>query len=163
MTNRTDDLLRPSLQDVRSPPAGGRPWRLSSQFYVAFFGGALAVTALAWLNAARLGATRETNRWILVTGTVGVLVSIVVSYIFFGNDYGSAARLAYRVVGVVTSLVLYRLQRSADRVYQFRTPESDDEQYDRMLAPGLVAILAGGVVQLAIVFAGMSLIDRIIG
>jgi len=48
-------------------------------------------------------------------------------------------------------------------VYQFRKPGSDDEQYDRMLAPGLVAILAGGVLQLAIVFAGMSLIDRIIG
>jgi hypothetical protein len=163
VTNRTDDLLRPSLQDVRNLPAGGRPWRLSSQFYVAFFGGALAVTALAWLNAVRLGATRDTRRWILVTGTVGVVVSIVVSYIFFGDDYGSAARIGYRVVGVVTSIVLYRLQRSADRVYQFRTPGSDDEQYDRMLAPGLVAVLAGGVVQLGIVFAGMSLIDRIIG
>lgn len=141
---------------------GGRPWRLTSQFYVAFFGGALAVTALAWLNAGRLGATREVKRWILVAGTVGVVASVVVSYIFSGDDYGSAARIGYRVVGVVTSIVLYRLQRSADRVYQFRTPGSDEDQYDRMLAPGLVAVLVGGVLQLGIVFAGMSLIHGII-
>jgi hypothetical protein len=162
VTNRTDDLLRPTLQDVRSPAAGRRPWRLAPQFYVAFFGGALAVTALAWLNAGRLGATREAKRWILVAGTAGVVASIVVSYIFFGDDYASAARIGYRVVGVVTSIVLFRLQRSADRVYQFRTAGSDEEQYDRMLAPGLVAVLVGGVLQLAIVFAGMSLIDRIV-
>lgn len=162
VTNRFEDLLRPSLQDVRDPAAGGRPWRLSSQFYVAFFGGALAVTALAWLNAGRLGATTEVKRWILVTGTVGVVASIVVSYMFFGDDYRGAARIAYRVVGVVTSIVLYRLQRSADRVYSFRTPRSDDEQYDAMLGPGLVAVLAGGVLQLVIVFAGMSLIDGIV-
>lgn len=141
---------------------GGRPWRLTSQFYVAFFGGALAVTALAWLNAGRLGATREVKRWILVAGTVGVVASVVVSYIFSGDDYGSAARIGYRVVGVVTSIVLYRLQRSADRVYQFRTPGSDEDQYDRMLAPALVAVLVGGVLQLGIVFAGMSLIHGII-
>jgi hypothetical protein len=162
VANRTDDLLRPSLQDVRSPAEGGRPWRLTSQFYVAFFGGALAVTALAWLNAGRLGAAREVKRWILVSGLIGVVASVVVSYIFFGDDYGSAARIGYRVVGVVTSIVLYRLQRSADRVYQFRTPGSDEDQYDRMLAPGLVAVLVGGVLQLGIVFAGMSLIHGII-
>jgi hypothetical protein len=163
VANRTDELLRPSLQDVRRPAAGGRPWRLSSQFYVAFFGGALAVTALAWLNAGRLGATREVKRRILVAGTVGVVASVVVSYTFFGNDYGSAARIGYRVVGVVTSIVLFRLQRSADRVYQFRAPGSHDDQYDRMLVPGLVAVVAGGVLQLAIVFAGMSLIHGIVG
>jgi hypothetical protein len=93
---------------------------------------------------------------------IGVVASVVVSYLFFGDDYGSAARIGYRVVGVVTSIVLYRLQRSADRVYQFRTPGSDEDQYDRMLAPGLVAVLVGGVLQLGIVFAGMSLIHGII-
>jgi len=43
-----DDLLTPTLTGQREPQReGGLPWRLGSQVYVAFFGGVLAVTAIA--------------------------------------------------------------------------------------------------------------------
>ena len=161
-----DELLAPSLQAearVVRPPAGERPWRLSSQVYVGFFGGALAVAALAWANARRLHAPRETQRWIVVLGGLGVVVSVVVSYVLYGDDFGRSARLGYRIVGVLLAGALYKLQEPADRVYSFRTPGDDDEQYDPMWAPGLLATFVGGAAQLALVFAGMGLLDAVAG
>ena len=52
---RDDDLFSPSLRDRAAIPAGARPWRLSSQFYVAFFGGPLAAAAIGVVNGRRLG------------------------------------------------------------------------------------------------------------
>jgi hypothetical protein len=156
-----DDFLTPSLQDaapVRALGRGERPWRLSSQLYVGFFGGALAVAALAWVNARRLGASRQTQWWIVGVGVVGVVASVVVSYLLYGDDLGRSARIGYRVVGVLAAGALYKLQAAADRVYSFRAPGDDDEQYDSMWGPGLLATFAGGLLQLGIVFAGISLI-----
>jgi hypothetical protein len=58
---RDADLFSPSLtRSVRRDlPAGSRPWRLASQFYVAFFGGPLAAGAIGLLNGKRLGLPRE--------------------------------------------------------------------------------------------------------
>ena len=51
MAENLDDLLRPTLtrpQTVQKPP-----YRVSSMGYVAFFGGVLAVTIVALINARR--------------------------------------------------------------------------------------------------------------
>ena len=52
-----DGLLRPSLQDAHLPGTHGprRPWRVGSQFFVAFFGGILPGALIAYLNGRRLG------------------------------------------------------------------------------------------------------------
>jgi drug/metabolite transporter (DMT)-like permease len=161
-----DDLFAPSLQDearVEALTEGERPWHLSSQFYVAFIGGALAVTAIAWLNARRLRAPEETRRWIVILGVLGVVASVVASYLLYGSDYSSATRLGYRVVAVLLALAFYKLLQPADRVYSFRSPVGEDEQYDSMWIPGLIATLVGGAILLGIVFAGISLIDAVVG
>ena len=148
---------------MRPLAKGERPWRLGSQLYVGFFGGALAVAAIAWENSRRVGAPRETQKWIVIVGALGVVASVIVSYMLYGNDFGSAARLGYRIVGVLTFGVLYKLQRSADRVYSFRSPSDHEHDYDSMWGAGLVAVLAGGLLQLGIVFGGMALIHSIAG
>src|SRR3954462_12283685 len=105
MSSRFDeDVFAPSLQHeapVVARAKGERPWRLSSQFYVGFFGGALAVSALAWLNAERLDAPPDPRRWIALLGVLGVVASVVVSYALYGNDYGRGARIGFRVGGVI--------------------------------------------------------------
>lgn len=50
-----DELLQPTV--TQAAPSGHLPWRLHSQFWVAFFGGIPAVTAIAWINARYLGMT----------------------------------------------------------------------------------------------------------
>ena len=164
VTGVPDDLLTPSLQEtgrVDALPRGERPWRLSSQFYVAFFGGALAVAALAWVNAGRLRADDAVRKSIVAAGALGVVVSVVASYLLYGNDAGSSARFGYRIVGVGLSLVLFKLQKSADRVYSFRTHAPEDELYDSMVRPGLLAVIVGGLLQLGIVFGGIALIGKV--
>jgi hypothetical protein len=160
-----DDLLAPSLQgEARVEPltAGRRPWQLTSQFYVAFFGGALAVAAIAWVNAQRLRAPRETQRWILVLGGLGVLASVIVSYLLYGSDFRRATRFGYRIVAVLLAGALYKLQESADRVYSFRAPGGEGDQYDRMWGPGLLATFVGGAAQLVIIFVGVALLDAVL-
>ncbi len=167
MTTRADDdLFAASLQGearVEALPAGERPWNLGSQFYVAFFGGALPLATIAWLNAKRLGAPEETRRWIVVLGALGVVVSVVVSYALYGGDFGRATRIGYRVVAVLLAGAIYKLLQPADRVYSFRSPLSEDEQYDSMWVPGLLATLVGGAVQLGIIVGGVAALDAIFG
>jgi hypothetical protein len=157
-----DDLFAPSLQDVapvRPLDEGERPWRLGPQFYVGFLGGALAVAALAWVNARRLGASREVERWIVVVGAVGVVASVIASYILAGQGL----HIGYRIVGVLVAGSVYKLQQPADRVYSFRQPGDGDDHYDSMWVPGLVATVGGGLLQLAIVFGGIALIEAAAG
>jgi len=159
-------LLTPSLQatePIRALPPGRRPWHISSLFYPAFFGGALAVAALAWENSVRLGTPASTRRWIAIFGISGIVASVVASYVLYGNDYGQAARLGYRVVGAVTFGVLYRILKPFDRLYAFRTPAESDTMYDKMWGPGLLAVFGGGLIQLGIVFGGMAIIHAVAG
>ena len=64
----SDELLRPTIAAGVDPKV--QPWRLNSQAYVAFFGGVIAATTIAWLNSGRLGVERG-KRWLIVaTGAV---------------------------------------------------------------------------------------------
>ena len=55
-----------------------RPWRLMSQTYVAFFGGVIASTVIAFLNARRLGVEAARRRLILLVGAGGLVAVIAV-------------------------------------------------------------------------------------
>ncbi|MGZ5431946.1 MAG: hypothetical protein ACXWH7_03390, partial [Thermoanaerobaculia bacterium] len=110
MTQELDDLLRPTV--AASVRKGPLPWRVSSQFWVAFFGGIPAVTAIAFLNARRLGASARRQQWILLAGLVAVAAFIALFAWIRGMEDGARTmRIVGRVLAVVLFLVLARIQR----------------------------------------------------
>lgn len=144
------DLFSPSLtQSVRRElPAGSRPWRLDSQFYVAFFGGPLAVGAIGYLNGKRLGLSRE-RLWALAgIGVAGFVAVVVVAVI---ADIGTRGRILLAVAGVASFLVARELQKDANRVYGLS--RNEHEAYDSLVGPGLAAVLLSGLASLAVLTA----------
>jgi hypothetical protein len=148
-----DDLFQPSLRGVARKPreVGSRPWRLGSQFYVAFFGGPLAVAAIAWFNSERLGMPASTRRWIAATGVAGLIASVAAALVI-ETDFGGAQRLIVRIAGVVAFGLLYLLQRAPDRVYHAFNDGDEDDLYDSLWGPGLAATFGLGILQ-AIILA----------
>lgn len=140
-----DDLLRPTLAQHAPPIAGGRrPWRLGSQVYVAFFGGPVAVTAIALLNARRLRLDRRASGLIAVCGVAGLVGTVVLALAV--DDLPSAGR---RVVALVAWGGMYLVQRTADRSFAFHA--HDDEDYASLWLPGILAVIAGnGALALAL-------------
>ncbi|WP_405058478.1 hypothetical protein OG474_37915 [Kribbella sp. NBC_01505] len=135
-----DDLLRPTIGERVDPKV--RPWRLNSQAYVAFFGGVIAATIIAWLNSGRLGVDRG-KRWLIVgTGVLG-LVAVMVIYARL-NDEGDSeqtqtVQIVIRLVAVLCILVQMRWQRPMDRAFQLR---GADYHSMWVLGPILVVVCA---------------------
>ena len=91
------DIFRPSLQghDSVGRLPQERPWRLYSQFFVAFFGGVLAVTAIAYLNGKRLGLSDARLRVIIVLGVLTLLISLAaLSYVLGSAELNRESRFA---------------------------------------------------------------------
>ncbi len=156
-TTDASDLLTPSLGGHAPTGARGgpRPWRLGSQVYVAFFGGVIAVTAIAFLNALRLNADRRRKIAILAAGAAGLGACIAFAALY-GDEDGSGLRLGTRALSLVAFGGMYLAQRSPDRVYHYYTGNvSDDDDYESLWVPGLVAALPGAVI-LALVVAGAA-------
>ena len=152
--NARDDLFQPSLRGVARKPReeGNRPWRLGSQFYVAFFGGPLAVAAIAWFNAERLGMPSSARRWIPAIGLAGLVASVVAA-VAIDTDLGGAQRLIVRIAGVAAFGLLYLLQRAPDRVYHAFNEGDEDALYDSLWGPGLAATFGLGILQAIILAA----------
>jgi len=136
-----DELLRPTIGagvDMKV-----RPWRLMSQTYVAFFGGVIASTVIAFLNARRLGVDAAKRRLILLTGAAGLVGVIAVFALLNADaDVTSGFRVAVRVVAVVCCLVQLRIQRPMDRAFQLRGTD-----YGSLWAPGLAVTIGGAVAE----------------
>jgi hypothetical protein len=138
-----DDLLQPSLagrSDELLVP-GERPYRLSSQVYVAFFGGALAVGAIALQNSARL---RQPNRarWMIL----GIaLAAEALLFAFTATLLDEVSRLASTGAGLLAYGGLFLVQRSADRVYHYHARVEDP--YDSLLGPGVIAVIAARILE----------------
>ena len=147
-----DELFAPSLAGARRHALrpGERPWRLGSEFYVAFFGGVLAVTAIAWLNARRLGLAPARQWLILGLGATGFVVMLIVLAVL-DFEPGRAYRFAGQITGVIVFVVYYAIQKEGDRVYSTFAP--DDAEYDSLWIPGLIAVIVGFLAQLAVIFA----------
>lgn len=148
-----ENLFEPTLQDHVGPTEP--PWRLDSQFFVAFFGGPLAIGAIAYLNAGRLGmppARRYPILWIAagaVAAEIALLVVLSATGTLEGLEAGSSPiRLINQGAGVVAYPFIRRVQRSADRVFQL---SHEDEDYGSLLGPGLLAVVVGGLVGIGIV------------
>jgi hypothetical protein len=155
-----DDIFTPALEGRRRRELaeGERPWRLGSQLYVAFFGGALAVAAIAWFNAERLGVAANKKRLIPLVALGGLAATIAVIEIFGGGEFGSSQRILGRVVALATGGVLYGLQVNADRVYHAYGEGDEDVLYDSLWGPGLAATFGLGIVQALIVYAALAVL-----
>ncbi|MFI5695440.1 hypothetical protein ACIA58_26540 [Kribbella sp. NPDC051586] len=134
-----DELLRPTIG--AGVDMSVRPWRLMSQAYVAFFGGVIASTVIAFLNSGRLGVDAGKRRLILLTGLVG-LVAVVVLFAVLGGD---ALQVSSRVVAVLCFMVQLRLQQPMDRAFQLRGSD-----YGRLWRMGIPVTIGGAVVEFLI-------------
>ncbi|MCD0482512.1 hypothetical protein [Streptacidiphilus sp. ASG 303] len=137
----TDPLLQPTLQ--RQPPGTGRPWRLSSQGYVAFFGGTLAGTAVAVANAVRLGLPRGRVAGVAAAGAAA-LAATAALLVAGGSRIGATELPVLRVLAVAAYLVQAHLQRERDRVFVLRGGE-----HAPLLRTGLAAVLVLGALETA--------------
>ena len=134
----SDELLRPTIADRVDPKV--RPWRLNSQAYVAFFGGVIAATIIASLNAGRLGLDRGKRLMIAGVGVVGLAVVIALYAVL--NDDGErtqSLRIVVRIVAVLCILLQMRWQRPMDRAFQLR---GTDYHSMWVLGPILVVVCA---------------------
>jgi hypothetical protein len=121
MTEREDDdldeLLPPTVTPART--SGYKPWRVQSQFWVAFFGGILAVTGVAFINSRHLGMSARSRRLILACGAVALAIYVgLAGWVFTFPKDARTMRIAGRVLAVVLFLVLARIQREANNRYQ---------------------------------------------
>ena len=144
-----DELLRPTIgADV---DLSVRPWRLMSQAYVAFFGGVIATTLIAYLNAKRLGVEASKRRLVLIGGGVGlVLAAVAFTLLTNSSEITSGVRVAIRVIAVAVCLVLLRIQQPMDRAFQLRNAE-----YASLWGPGIAAVIGCGLIEIALL-AGVA-------
>jgi len=145
-----EELLTPSIGERRAF-SGPSPWRVHSQLWVAFFGGVLAVTAIAWVNAGRLRMEPRRRRWIPVIALAALAVILgfwlrrpPTGATFFWWMAGARdIRLYSRIVAVVAYLLYARLQRRDDRAFGFFNPAP----YASLWKAGLAATVVLGFVE----------------
>ena len=150
-----DDLLQPSVV-AHAPRTGPLPFRVGSQFWVAFFGGSIAVTIIALVNAARLRMPAAKRWWIVAVGVLGVAASAGVFYLIEAGTTkasGSTMRLAWRVIAVLVYLVLRKIQ---DRDDDHHTVFGGGE-YASLWIPGILACIVGFLVNALLLLGARSL------
>ena len=141
-----DDLLRPTLAGHDAAAKTYKPYRLSSQVYVGFFGGALALGAIGFLNAALLRMPVRA-RIAIVAIALAAEAALVAFILATNTDEGRIASIA---AGLVAYGGAYLVQRSADRVYHFHA--DDEEPYQGLFGPGLLACICARVVEAALIY-----------
>jgi len=136
-----DELLRPTIG--AGVDMSVRPWRLMLQTYIAFFGGVIASTIIATLNARRLGVDAAKRRLIVLIGVLGLAAVVAVFALLNGDDdMTSGLRISTRVVAVLCCLAQLRLQRPMDRAFQLRGTD-----YGSLWGPGIAAIVGGAIAE----------------
>jgi hypothetical protein len=142
----SENLLEPALAGRPARIGVARPWRLPSQFYVAFLGGVLAVGALAILNARRLGMTVAQQATIGAAALAGFVAVVVLAASFAPS---SDLHLAGRVVAVVAWGAMYLVQRTPDRIHSYHF--DGDEPYASLVTTGAALVVGFAVTQIALV------------
>lgn len=157
----SDDLLQPSVSG-NPAPAGPKPWRVRSQVWVAFFGGILAVTAIALLNAKRLGIDKQ-KRWLMAAaGAVALTILLALwlrapsapDFVTFMRQ-AREMRMYGRVIAIVLFLILATLQKPAERHYLVFA----GGDHASLWKAGLIATFTLGIVQPLLV-AGIAWLAR---
>lgn len=141
----SEDLFTPSIS--RAAFSGPPPWRVTSQFWVYFFGGVLAGGVIAYLNAGRLGATQRARQAIAALTALGLVLTLAGAALIPTEESSSGVRLATRVIALVIGyLPAARLQRTADRAGQLRGVEPSS-----LWGPGAAAVFGLGAAQAILV------------
>lgn len=144
-----DDLLQPTLADQRQHRPLEKPWRLGSQVYVGFFGGAFAVGGIGFLNAGRLAMSMRARLAI-----VGIALAAEAALFAVVQTTGTDE---VRLVGIVAGLAAfggaYLIQRSPDRVYHYHRHGDDDDEYENLFVPGLVACVIARIVEALVILS----------
>lgn len=157
----SDDLLQPSVTS-NPAPARRKPWRVRSQVWVAFFGGILAVTAIALLNAKRLGMSGR-QRWLMAgAGLVAMAILFALwlrlppasDYITFLRG-GRDLRIYARVIAVALFLLFAAMQKRAESQHLVFA----GGEYASLWGAGLAATFGLGFLQLFLV-AGVTYLLR---
>lgn len=161
MNDDLDELLRPTVTAEASAPRE-KPWRVQSQFWVAFFGGALALSVIAVINARRLGVPPRKRAWMIVLS----LLALAVIFGFWLNQpeaakfgallrEGRELRLVGRVTAVLLFLALAAFQRPADAHFRVFT----DAEYASLWSAGIASTLILGSLQ-TLLLAGAAWLIR---
>lgn len=150
----TDDLLQPSV--TRESEERRPPWRLQSQFWVAFLGGALACATIAIGNAGRLGVPRK-QRWLMAGLTALTLAILFALWIqqppargFMELSRSGNMRLYSRIAAIALYLAFAAIQRKADARYQVFT----GGKYESLWTEGAAAVVVMGTLQTLLVIGG---------
>lgn len=146
-----DELLQPTVQNAPVRPRA-KPWRLQSQFWVAFLGGALPYAVIAFINAQRLGLETK-KRWWMAIATAAALGVLVVLWLQrpVSADFVTFARgtrdtrLYSRITAVVLYLIVSQIQKPADAHYRVF---GDD--YESLWVAGIGATIIVGATQNAV-------------
>ena len=138
-----DELLQPTVTPVER--SGYKPWRVQSQFWVAFFGGIVAVTAVAFINSGHLGMSARSRGAILAAGAAALAVWVALA-VWLVDENAQNLRIAGRILAVVLFLVLARMQRPADARYQL----FGAGEYAALWGVGIPASIIGGLAQAGI-------------
>lgn len=155
--NRGKDLFSPSLQ-ARDVGYNERPWKLSSQFWVAFLGGTFAIAGLSYFNAKRLKLPPDKLRLVMVVGAVGTIATIGLA-LYVGMNFDALAtsansrqllRFSSRIAALVTYYLLRRIQEPYDRRFGMFY---GNDGYDSLWKPGLAATFGLGIIQTIIIVA----------
>ncbi|MFI7043482.1 hypothetical protein [Streptosporangium sandarakinum] len=143
---------RPSMDPPSGPPATAGharwwrlrplgPWWLQSQGYVALLGGCVAVTAIALVNAARLGVPTRGRVLIGCAGAAGLLLTALIWNI-------GADRVPYSLLAHAPAVAAHLVQIGPQRPYDPGTTLlSRDEAHAPMWIPGAIAVLAGNLLE----------------
>jgi len=158
------ELFSPSLQDYQPLGKASRPqpWRLQSQIWIAFFGGVIPFTLIAYLNAKRLELPKHRLQQIVGLGVIGFITVIGVDYLFGITDDMSvrqattSMRLTGRAVALLMYVLVHRMQNSADRTYAWVS----DDSYSSLWRFGLLVIVVLGTLQNLLVYWIVSLLQN---
>lgn len=148
MAEKLDDLLQPTLQDQTPDSTKAKPWQLGHQFWIAFLGGVLAVTGIAYLNSKCLGQDAGKQCLIFMTGILGLVAVIALTLFTPASETNQRTsqimRLEQHIVAVIAYALMYRIQTPAFCAYSYH---HEGEGFASLWQPGIIAILMLGILQ----------------
>lgn len=151
------DLFRPSLQD-HDPQREAKPWRLSSQMFVAFFGGTMSIAIIAAINARRLRCpprvVRGVTGFLYIATVLDLLTRILLARGMIPIEMEpSTARLGLRIFALLVYVGARNAQVPYDRIYS----RGEEGEYASLWVPGILAMIASAAGGGAVVFLGVIL------
>jgi hypothetical protein len=119
---------------------------VDSLVYPAFFGGPIAVTYLAAVNARRLGIGEGKAALILATGAAALIAQLLtIAFLLQGTPSG-AQRFSFTLAGLLVYLVVWWVQRRPFRIFMLRGGEPAN-----LWGAGIGAVVASVILQFILI------------